>query len=66
MALVAHCIKMRSNYISQKTCITYLKHSTQDVMFDWAANLAGIEDRSECVMLSVQGVSQKSYNKKQQ
>jgi len=25
----------------------------QDVMYDWTANLAGIGDRSECVMLNV-------------
>jgi len=27
--------------------------SCQNVMFDWTADLAGIGDRSECVMLNV-------------
>jgi len=35
--------------------------SCQDVMFDWTADLAGIGDRPECVMLNVEYLSKKLY-----
>ena len=42
---------VNSNIDLFKTCLDNF-WSSEDVMFDWTADLAGTRDRSECVMFS--------------